>query len=138
LGMVGVMAAVMGLAMEEVMVEDMDIARAQALELPVLSRAPIATATIANVRKGTSPVEDTVTVEVTERNTVTVEWKENIATVTIANARTGLGSRARDTAREEDVATIDLCKGDLEDNFFIIVIIAKGDLHKQIFFLLSS
>ena len=37
-GMVGVMGAVMGLAMEEVMVEDMDIARAQALELPVLSR----------------------------------------------------------------------------------------------------
>ena len=30
-------------------------------------RAPIATATIANVRKGTSPVEDTVTVEVTVR-----------------------------------------------------------------------
>ena len=61
-----------------------------------------------------------------------------VSYVLFASARTGLGSRARDTAREEDVATIDLCKGDLEDNFFIIVIIAKGDLHKQIFFLLSS
>ena len=33
----------------------------------MVCRAPIATATIANVRKGTSPVEDTVTVEVTVR-----------------------------------------------------------------------
>ena len=33
----------------------------------MVCRAPIVTATIANVRKGTSPVEDTVTVEVTVR-----------------------------------------------------------------------
>merc|ERR550532_3515033 len=88
----------------------MGIAKAQALELHVLSRAPTATATTANVRKVTSRVEDMAMGEAMARNTAMVEWRESTATATIANARTGLDSQARvvmDTStREAAVAEI--------------------------------
>merc|ERR550532_3672957 len=80
--------------MEEVMVGGMGIAKARALELPVLSRVPTATATTANVRRATSRVEDMAMGEAMARNTAMVEWRESTATATIASAITGSDLRA--------------------------------------------
>merc|ERR1712117_452564 len=112
-GMVEVMGAVMGAATEEVTVGGMGTAKAQALGLPVLSRAPTAIATTANAKRVTSLVEDMATGEAMARNTATVEWKENTATAIIANARTGLVLRVRVVMDTREAAVAEIIKPDI-------------------------
>merc|ERR550532_3419423 len=93
----------------------MGIAKAQALELPVLSRVPTATATTANVRKVTSRVEDMAMGEAMARNTAMVEWRESTATAIIADARTDLDSRARVVMDTREAAAAEI----IDHGFFL-------------------
>jgi len=127
LGMAEDMGAVMAAAMAEVMAGGTAIAKALALELPALSRAPTATATIANVRRVTSLVEDMATGEAMARNTAMAEWRESTATATIANARTGLGSPPRGMDTRGMVVAVEivdqskLSQGDPHTNILLFV-----------------